>query len=171
MSIGYMQKRWTQLTQFLRVPGASLDNNVTERILKMAILHRKNSLFYRTQRGADVGDLFMSLVETCRANQVNPLITCWRWSAMPKPPKPIPAAGCPGTSENPSLRSPTPVDRASQLVAPPPPAPVLPANLAASAGLSAFSGFRTLTEGTRSFGEVVPALPDPIHSPSEHRLP
>ena len=71
-AIEYMQKRWTQLTQFLRVPGASLDNNVTERILKMAILHRKNSLFYRTQRGADVGDLFMSLVETCRANGGNP---------------------------------------------------------------------------------------------------
>ncbi|MGH7219542.1 MAG: IS66 family transposase [Nitrospiraceae bacterium] len=71
-AIAYMQERWTPLTQFLRVPGAPLDNNVTERILKMAILHRKNSLFYRTQRGADVGDLFMSLVQTCRANEVNP---------------------------------------------------------------------------------------------------
>jgi hypothetical protein len=40
--------------------------------LKTAILHRKNSLFYRTQRGAQVGDLFMSLVQTCRANEVNP---------------------------------------------------------------------------------------------------
>jgi ribosomal protein RSM22 (predicted rRNA methylase) len=38
----------------------------------MSILHRKNSLFYRTQRGADVGDLFMSLVQTCRANAINP---------------------------------------------------------------------------------------------------
>ena len=25
----YMQTRWTELTQFLRVPGAPLDNNVT----------------------------------------------------------------------------------------------------------------------------------------------
>lgn len=71
-AIGYMQDRWTALTQFLRVPGAPLDNNSTERVLKMAILHRKNSLFYRTQRGAQVGDLFMSLVQTCRANQINP---------------------------------------------------------------------------------------------------
>ena len=71
-AIGYMRERWTELTQFLRVPGAPLDNNVTERILKMSILHRKNSLFYRTQRGAQVGDLFMSLVQTCRANEVNP---------------------------------------------------------------------------------------------------
>jgi transposase len=71
-AIEYMRDRWTELTQFLRVPGAPLDNNVTERILKTAILHRKNSLWYRTQRGADVGDLFMSMVQTCRANQVNP---------------------------------------------------------------------------------------------------
>ena len=71
-AIAYMQDRWNELTQFLRVPGAPLDNNITERILKMAILHRKNSLHYRTQRGADVGDLFMSLVQTCRANQINP---------------------------------------------------------------------------------------------------
>ena len=56
----------------LTTPGAPLDNNVTERILKMSILHRKNSMFYRTARGAAVGDLFMSLIQTCRANQVNP---------------------------------------------------------------------------------------------------
>lgn len=71
-AIAYMQKRWTQLTQFLRIPGAPLDNNEAERILKRCILHRKNSLHYRTVRGARVGDIFMSLVETCRANQVNP---------------------------------------------------------------------------------------------------
>ncbi len=71
-AIAYMQKRWTQLTQFLRIPGAPLDNNEAERILKRCILHRKNSLHYRTLRGARVGDTFMSLVETCRANVVNP---------------------------------------------------------------------------------------------------
>jgi len=71
-AIAYMQSRWTELTQFLRVPGAPLDNNEAERMLKMSILHRKNSLFYRTQRGAEVGDLFMSIVQTCRNNDVNP---------------------------------------------------------------------------------------------------
>lgn len=71
-AIAYFQERWTELTQFLRIPGAPIDNNVTERMLKTAILHRKNSLFYRTQRGAEVGDLFMSLIQTCRANGINP---------------------------------------------------------------------------------------------------
>ena len=32
--------------------------------LKKAILHRKNVLFYKTQNGAAVGDLFMSLIHT-----------------------------------------------------------------------------------------------------------
>ena len=41
----------------LRVPGAPLDNNVCERALKRAILHRKNALFYKTRRGAHVGRL------------------------------------------------------------------------------------------------------------------
>lgn len=64
-AISYMLKRWDQLTLFLRVPGAPLDNNICERALKMAIRHRKNSLFYKTLRGAEVGDTYMSLIHTC----------------------------------------------------------------------------------------------------------
>jgi hypothetical protein len=33
---------------------------------------RKNALFYKTQNGAGVGDLFMSLTYTCQLNQANP---------------------------------------------------------------------------------------------------
>jgi transposase len=71
-AVKYLLERWSTLTMFLKVPGAPLDNNETERLLKNAILHRKNSLHYRTQRGADVGDTFMTVIETCRANGVNP---------------------------------------------------------------------------------------------------
>lgn len=71
-AINYMLKRWDPLTRFLREPGAPLDNNVAERLLKTSILHRKNSLHYRTTRGAQVGDLFMSVIQTCRANAANP---------------------------------------------------------------------------------------------------
>ena len=34
--------------------------------MKRAVLHRKNALFYRTLNGAQVGDLFMSLIHTCQ---------------------------------------------------------------------------------------------------------
>jgi transposase len=43
-----------------------------ERALKKCILHRKNSLFYKTENGAKVGDLFMSLIHTCELNHANP---------------------------------------------------------------------------------------------------
>jgi transposase len=72
-AIKYMLKRWEKLTLFLRKAGAPLDNNAAEQILKRAILHRRNSLFYKNERGALVGDLYMSLIETCRFCGVNPL--------------------------------------------------------------------------------------------------
>ncbi len=71
-AIGYTLKHWEELTLFLRQAGAPLDNNVCERALKKAILHRKNALFYKSPKGARVGDLFMSLIYTCQLNQANP---------------------------------------------------------------------------------------------------
>lgn len=71
-AIAYMQNRWSELTLFLREPAAPLDNNVCERALKKAILHRKNALFYRTLNGASVGDIFMSLIHTAEINRAAP---------------------------------------------------------------------------------------------------
>lgn len=72
-AISYMRKRWDKLTLFLREPGAPIDNNACEQILKRAVRHRRNSLFYKTERGALAGDLYMSLIETCRFCGGNPL--------------------------------------------------------------------------------------------------
>lgn len=71
-AISYMLRHWKELTLFLRVAGAPLDNNLCEQALKMAIRHRKNSLFYKTTRGAAVGDLYMSLIHTCYLCGANP---------------------------------------------------------------------------------------------------
>lgn len=71
-AIEYMRKHWPKLTLFLRMPGAVLDNNICERALKKAILHRNNALFYKTQNGADVGDIFMSLIYTAELNAESP---------------------------------------------------------------------------------------------------
>lgn len=71
-AFAYLQGHWEALTLFLRVAGAPLDNNICERALKMAIMHRKNSLGYKTVMGAKVGDIFMSLIHTCRSNGFNP---------------------------------------------------------------------------------------------------
>ena len=68
-----MLKRWEQLSRFLNYPGAPLDNNLCERALRTAVLHRKNALFFKSEKGAGVGDLFMSLIHTCKLNGVDPM--------------------------------------------------------------------------------------------------
>jgi hypothetical protein len=70
-AITYMLNHWQALTLFLREPGAPLDNNICERALKKAILHRKNSLFYKTQNGARVGDIYMTLIHTAELAGAN----------------------------------------------------------------------------------------------------
>lgn len=83
-AIGYMLKHWRKLTLFLRVAGAPLDNNICERILKIAILHRKNALFFKTLNGARVSDIFMSLIHTaelCNADPFDYLVTLLRCHA------------------------------------------------------------------------------------------
>lgn len=80
-AINYLLRHWQPLTLFLRQAGAPLDNNIVERALKRAVLHRKNALFYRTLNGAEVGDLFMSLIHTCQlcgANSFDYLIQLQR---------------------------------------------------------------------------------------------
>jgi transposase len=69
----YLRKRWESLTRFLTVPGAPLDNNAAERALKMILRLRKNSLFYKNEHGAYVGDVLTSLIATCRLAGINPL--------------------------------------------------------------------------------------------------
>jgi len=70
-AIRYMDHNWEALTGFLRIENAPLDNNITERALKKAIRHRRNSLFYKTLNGALVGDIHMALIHTAELNGVN----------------------------------------------------------------------------------------------------
>lgn len=72
-AITYLLNHWKGLTQFMHTPGAPLSNAAVERLLKTAILHRKNSLFYKTLSGAWVGDVLMSLIQTAIRAKANPL--------------------------------------------------------------------------------------------------
>jgi len=68
----YMLNHFEKLTRFLSAPGTPIDNNAAERVLKRFVLFRKNSLFYKTEHGAAVGGILMSLIESCRLNCANP---------------------------------------------------------------------------------------------------
>lgn len=72
-AIRYMQKHWPELTKFLSVSGAHLDNNLVERALKLAIRTRKNAMFHKSMHGAHVASLLLSLIATCELANRNPV--------------------------------------------------------------------------------------------------
>lgn len=70
-AIQYFLNHYQGLTAFCRIEGSRLDNNLAEQLLKIIARCRKNSLFYKTQAGADVGDVITSLLATCELNGIN----------------------------------------------------------------------------------------------------
>ena len=69
--IQYLENHWHELTEFTRTAGVPLDNNATESALRRPVLLRNNSLFFKTEHGANVSGLLMSILATCQANAVN----------------------------------------------------------------------------------------------------
>jgi hypothetical protein len=94
-AIAYILKHWEPLTLFLRQAGAPLDNNRCEQAIKLAIMHRKNSLSYKTLNGARIGDLFMGLIHTCRLNRINPFAYLLAMANHPKQVQAQPSAWLP----------------------------------------------------------------------------
>ena len=71
-AIAYLNNHWEGFTLFLKIPGVPLHNNDAERLLKRAVLNRKNAYFYRNETGAKIGDILTSMMETCILNNKNP---------------------------------------------------------------------------------------------------
>lgn len=68
-----MLKHWDKLTRFLTIPGAPIDNNILEAALKIPIRIRKSAMFYKTEHGACIANILLSLIETARRAGVNPI--------------------------------------------------------------------------------------------------
>jgi transposase len=71
-AIAYFNNHYEELTLFLRIPDVPLTNNTCERLMKRPVLNRKNAYFYRNEIGAKIGDIIMSMTETCILNHANP---------------------------------------------------------------------------------------------------
>lgn len=63
-AIRYFVKHFDGLSSFCRIEGAQLDNNLMETQLKLVVRNRKNAQFYKSQTGASIGDVLMSLIAT-----------------------------------------------------------------------------------------------------------
>jgi transposase len=70
-AIGYALCQWDALTLFLTDPHLPIDNNASERALRVAALGRKNFLFVgHDEAGENLAGLY-SLIATCEANDIN----------------------------------------------------------------------------------------------------
>ena len=59
------------LSAFCHLPGASVDNNEIERLIKLIVRARKNSLFFKTAVGADISDVITPILSICHENDIN----------------------------------------------------------------------------------------------------
>jgi len=68
----YFNNHTQELSAFLRAHGMPLSSAEVERLIKRMVSTRKNSLQYKSQRGATYGDAVMSLLLTCAENGISP---------------------------------------------------------------------------------------------------
>ena len=67
----YFIKHFTELSAFCRISGAPIDNNGSERALKLLIRGRKNSLFHQTPAGANIADVICSMLAICHEHEID----------------------------------------------------------------------------------------------------
>ena len=68
--VRYCLNHWTDLTNYLKDFRIEIDNNLLENAIRPFALGRKNWLFMGSPSGAKAGATFYSLIETCKANNI-----------------------------------------------------------------------------------------------------
>ncbi len=70
-AITYVLNNWAALNVYVKEGRLRIDNNDCERIIRPYAIGRKNWLFCATQKGAKAGANIISMIQTCKANDVN----------------------------------------------------------------------------------------------------
>ncbi len=68
----YMNKQWPRLITYTEDGRLKIDNNLCENAIRPFVIGRKNSLFSDTVSGAKASANLYSLIETAKANGVEP---------------------------------------------------------------------------------------------------
>jgi transposase len=71
-AIGYLDKQWPRLIRCLDDGRVEVDNNLAENAIRPFVLGRKAWLFSDTPAGADASARLYSLIETAKANNLEP---------------------------------------------------------------------------------------------------
>jgi hypothetical protein len=68
----FESRRWGNFTRCTERGDLQISNNAAERALRKAALGRKNFLFVGNERGGEAAAIYYSLIETAKANGINP---------------------------------------------------------------------------------------------------
>lgn len=71
-ALNYTLGQWPRLLKYLEHSELTLDNNLAENAIRPFVIGRKNWLFSDQPGGADASAVFYGLVETAKANQLEP---------------------------------------------------------------------------------------------------
>lgn len=71
-AINYSLNNWIKLERYLEADYLTPDNNLVENAIRPFVIGRKNWLFSNTPRGADASACLYSIVETAKANGLEP---------------------------------------------------------------------------------------------------
>jgi transposase len=72
IAINYALRNWSKLTVYIEDGRLKPDNNAAENAIRPFVLGRKNWLFAGAPNGAEAGATFFSLIETAKANGLEP---------------------------------------------------------------------------------------------------
>jgi transposase len=71
-AVHYARAQWTALNRFLEDGRLPLDNNISERMLRLAAVGRKNYMFFGSDAGGHRAAIIYSLVASCKLAGVDP---------------------------------------------------------------------------------------------------
>lgn len=71
-AISYTLSQWDRLIKYIDLDCITPDNNLAENAIRPFVVGRKNWLFSDTPEGADASAIFFSLIETAKANNLEP---------------------------------------------------------------------------------------------------
>jgi transposase len=71
-AITYALNQWEALTRYIEDPMLDIDNNISERALRMVVIGRRNYMFAGSEAGAWRAAIIYSLVASCKVNGIDP---------------------------------------------------------------------------------------------------
>ncbi len=72
-AIGYVLNRWPAMVRYTEDGRYAIDNNLIERLLRPAVIGRKNFLFFGSDVGGDAAAIWYTIIQSARRNLVDVL--------------------------------------------------------------------------------------------------